>query len=76
MKGKQKFSLLWVYLLILGLFAAVSHLGSMATSAIAERIPVHREHTVVLDPGHGGEDWSACGASGSDLLESWQLAAS
>lgn len=64
MKGKQIFSLLWVYLLILGLFAAVSHLGSMATSAIAERIPVHRDHTVVIDPGHGGEDGGAISVSG------------
>ena len=64
MKGKQIFSILWVYLLILGMFAVGTQLGSMATSAIADRIPVPREHTVVIDPGHGGEDGGAISVSG------------
>lgn len=56
------------YVLIVSIFVAATYLGSETTSAIAQMIPMEREHTIVLDAGHGGEDGGA--TSCTSVLES------
>lgn len=56
------------YLLIIGLFLSLAYWGSLATSAISEWIPLERDVTIIIDPGHGGEDGGATSCSG--ILES------
>lgn len=58
----------FIYLVVIGTFLAVTYLGSMATSAVAEMIPVERQGTIVIDAGHGGIDGGATSCSG--VLES------
>lgn len=60
--------IVWTYLLVLFLFTFAAQLGNLATDVIAEHIPVARVHTIVIDPGHGGEDGGATSVSG--VLES------
>ena len=38
--------------------------GERAVAAIQERIPIRREHTVIIDAGHGGEDGGATSCTG------------
>ena len=52
------------YCLIIGIFIAAAWLGSAATTTIAQMIPVERDHTIVIDAGHGGEDGGATSCSG------------
>lgn len=53
-----------MYLLtILGVLAA-AHFGSRAVTVIAENRPVLREHCIVIDAGHGGEDGGATSCTG------------
>lgn len=56
------------YLLIIGIFIAVTIWTSSATDVISEMIPVNREYIIVIDAGHGGEDGGATSWSG--VLES------
>ena len=53
-----------IYLAAAGAFLSIAYWGSVATSVIADRIPLEREHTIVLDPGHGGEDGGATSCAG------------
>lgn len=53
-----------LYLGIVGVLLAAAYYGSMATSVIAQKIPVPRAHTVVIDAGHGGEDGGATSCTG------------
>ena len=39
-------------------------MGSQVTSVIAQKIPVERGHTVIIDAGHGGEDGGATSCTG------------
>lgn len=64
MKFKQIGALTALYLLIAGILLAAAYYGSMATSVIAQKIPVPRDHTVIIDPGHGGEDGGATSCTG------------
>lgn len=68
MKLKKGITLVLVYILVIGLFLSVTYWGSVATSAIADRIPMERNATIVIDAGHGGEDGGATSCSG--VLES------
>ena len=47
---------------------ALAHAGSKVVAVIAQNIPPERDHCIVIDAGHGGEDGGATSCSG--LLES------
>lgn len=64
MKLKQIGALSALYLLIVAVLLAAAYYGSMATSVIAQKIPVPRAHTIVIDAGHGGEDGGATSCTG------------
>lgn len=55
---------LFYYLLIIGIFVSVTFWGNQAITVIAERIPMERNHTIIIDAGHGGEDGGATSCSG------------
>lgn len=63
-KIKRICSAVVFYLLIIGIFLAAVYLGSAATSVIAQKIPLERDHTIVIDAGHGGEDGGATSCTG------------
>lgn len=52
------------YILIVCIFVAATYLGSETTNAMAQRIPLPRENTIVIDAGHGGEDGGATSCTG------------
>lgn len=58
--------LLWAicFVLIAGLAAVGIYGGARAVSAISDRLPVKRPHTVIIDAGHGGEDGGATSCTG------------
>ena len=56
------------YVLIISIFVASAYLGSEVTTVVAGLIPLEREHTIILDAGHGGVDGGATSCAG--LLES------
>jgi len=62
----------WRWLLFYGLTICTVlltvKLGSRVVSVMVENIPVEREHCIIIDPGHGGEDGGA--VSISNLPES------
>ena len=64
MKLRNYASLLLFYILIVSIFVAATYLGSQVTSVIAQKIPVERGHTVIIDAGHGGEDGGATSCTG------------
>lgn len=68
MKHKRAGLLTLIYFLIVGAFLAVTFLLNSATTAIAQMIPVERQHIVIIDAGHGGEDGGATSCTG--VLES------
>lgn len=51
-------------MLIVSIFISATYWGSAATSAIAQRIPVERGNTVIIDAGHGGVDGGATSCTG------------
>ena len=64
MKLKKSLSRLLFYLLAISIFLTVTYWGSAATSVIAQRIPLERMNTVIIDAGHGGEDGGAISCTG------------
>ena len=52
------------YLLVVGIFLSGTWLGSRAVTAMAQRTPVERSRTIVIDAGHGGEDGGAVSCTG------------
>ena len=62
MKGKLPLSALYC-LTIGGLFLAVIW-GSRAITVISENMPVERQHCIIIDAGHGGEDGGATSCTG------------
>ena len=64
MKLQKIASIVLFYLLIVSVFLASAYWGSTATTAIAQRIPLERHHTVIIDAGHGGEDGGAISCTG------------
>lgn len=60
-KGK-----LWIlaYCVIIAGFMLGVHWGSRAVTVIAESRPIEREHCIIIDAGHGGEDGGATSCSG------------
>jgi len=43
---------------------SIAHYGSKAVSVMAERSPLERQYTVIIDAGHGGEDGGALSPDG------------
>lgn len=60
-KGKT-----WVlfYLFTIAAVLLAAQWGSRAVTVIAENTPVPREHCIIVDPGHGGEDGGATSCTG------------
>ena len=56
------------YVLVVAIFITGSYLGSEVTTVVAAMIPLERDHTIVIDAGHGGEDGGATSVAG--ILES------
>ena len=57
-----------MYMLIIGCFLAGTYVASVATSTVAQLIPVERGATIIIDAGHGGVDGGATSCTG--VLES------
>ena len=53
-----------VYMVVVGFFLGVTWVGSRTVTVMAQQKPVAREHTVVIDAGHGGEDGGAVSCTG------------
>lgn len=68
MRLRKIASIVLFYSLIVSIFLAAAYLGSEATSVVAQMIPLERDHTVIIDAGHGGVDGGATSCSG--ILES------
>lgn len=64
MKGRKIAVQIITYGLVIGLFAAAAYWGSEAVSALAQKIPLERHHTIVIDAGHGGIDGGATSCTG------------
>lgn len=64
MKIRKNLSVILLYMLIVSIFLAATYWGSTATSVIAQRIPVERGNTVIIDAGHGGVDGGATSCTG------------
>lgn len=64
MKLKKTAPVIVTYILIVSIFIAVTVWCSMATDVVAQMIPMERQHTVVIDAGHGGEDGGATSCTG------------
>ena len=68
MGNSKKSMVVIVYLIVVTAFLAISYGASLATTTVAQLIPLEREHTVVIDAGHGGVDGGATSCTG--ILES------
>lgn len=53
-----------IYFLVVSVFLAATWWGSRAVTVISQEIPVERDHTIVIDAGHGGEDGGAVSCTG------------
>jgi len=52
------------YLLVAILFIGIAHGSSTAVTTVSENAPIEREHTIIIDAGHGGVDGGATSCSG------------
>lgn len=68
MGNGKKSIVVMVYLLVVSAFLAISYGASLATTTVAQLIPLERENTLVIDAGHGGVDGGATSCTG--ILES------
>ena len=64
MKVRKFASVLSFYILVVSIFLTATYWGSRATSVIAQKIPMERKHTVIIDAGHGGVDGGATSCTG------------
>ena len=64
MTGRKIFPMVFVYILVVSIILGVAYIGSEVTSVLAERVPLSRSHTIVIDAGHGGEDGGAVSCTG------------
>lgn len=53
-----------VYLAVIGVFTTVTIWGSRGISALAQLVHLQRQHTIVIDAGHGGMDGGATSCTG------------
>jgi len=65
MGNRKKAAVIGTYILVIACFLAVTYAASIATTTVAQLIPLEREATVVIDPGHGGVDGGATSVSGN-----------
>ena len=68
MQFKRCAGIVLTYILITGSFIALARWTSLATTTVARMIPMERNHTIVIDAGHGGVDGGATSCTG--ILES------
>lgn len=52
------------YILVIALFLIGTALGSRTVTVISENQPLEREHTIIIDAGHGGEDGGTTSCTG------------
>ena len=64
MKGRKIAVQIITYAVVIGLFAAATYWGSRAVSVLAQKIPLERQNTIIIDAGHGGEDGGATSCTG------------
>ena len=64
MKGRKLAVLTMGYLIVFTCFTAATYWGSRAVTVLSERIPLEREHTIIIDAGHGGIDGGATSCTG------------
>lgn len=63
-KKKTAFSLLAFYMLVFSMFLGGTIVGNRIITVMSENRPVIREHSIIIDPGHGGEDGGAVSYNG------------
>lgn len=69
MRKRVKYtSLLPIYFVVLALFLLLAFGGSKAVTVLSVNAPIADRKTVIIDPGHGGEDGGATSCTG--ILES------
>lgn len=61
---KRRISLLLFYGFVVAAFLITVRYGSKTVSVLAERLPMEREHCVIIDAGHGGVDGGAVSCTG------------
>ena len=54
-----------IYFIVVACFLTATWWGSEAVTVISQEIPVERNHTIVIDAGHGGEDGGAVSCTGA-----------
>ena len=64
MKSKKDCVILAVYTTVISAVFALTHLTNAVTTAVIHNIPLERNHTIIIDAGHGGEDGGATSVSG------------
>lgn len=62
MRKRKTWVLFYFFTIVAVLLAA--HWGSGAVTVIAENTPIEREHCIIIDAGHGGEDGGATSCTG------------
>ena len=63
--GKKKTAVVFgTYILIILGLTIITYGASIATSVVAQLIPLERKATIIIDPGHGGMDGGAISCSG------------
>lgn len=65
---RKTLSFLLYYFLIVGTLVSLTFVSNKATTVVANKIPLRRNHTIIVDAGHGGEDGGATSCTG--VLES------
>ena len=61
---KKAVEMAFVYVAVVGFFLTAAWAGSRTVTVMAQREPVDRENTIVIDAGHGGEDGGAVSCTG------------
>ena len=61
---RKKAAIVGTYILVILCFIIVTYGASIATTTVAQLIPMEREATIVIDAGHGGIDGGAISVSG------------
>lgn len=64
MDNDKKAVTIITYILVILFFLGLTYGASMATNVVAQLIPMDRDHTIVIDAGHGGMDGGATSCSG------------
>ena len=65
MDKRKTTAVIGTYILVIACFIAVTYGASVATTTVAQLIPLERDAVIVIDPGHGGVDGGATSVSGN-----------